>query len=277
MKQFKLLDTLTKDGYYLTQGYGLNRATYSKYGLLYHEGIDIGNRNKKIKVRTPVDGIIIQDWDTPKGNYGNYVVIWDDAQSCAIWICHLDENYVDYGQRVKAGDVIGEMGDTGNVTGEHIHMNFVQTNDRGVRLYRSEASNFGFLDPQHPLDPNPPKLPPGVPPYKIEWVESVIIDEPGEGEETMSKLLDFLSRQNEDDAIRDLAVLLGATDGKLDWGDQSPNRGGDLGAARRRIDELESSQQPISGDAPVIEGWENNGLQVRVNDKTWNYKKRIDV
>lgn len=169
MAEFRLKDYLRRDGFYLTQGYGVNAANYSKYGLLYHEGIDLGNTNKTAEIRALHNGIVVQDWDEPKGNYGSYVVIWDDAQKCATWYCHLSANYVDYGQRVKAGDVIGRMGTTGNVTGPHLHLNFVLTNAAGARLYNAASSNLGLLDPQHPLDPNPPKFPPGVPAYTVKW------------------------------------------------------------------------------------------------------------
>lgn len=169
-KQFILVDTFTQDGYYLTQGYGVNANLYSKYGLLCHEGIDLGHVDKIHAIRTPVDGIVIQDWDEPKGNYGDYVVIWDDEQKCAVWICHMSKNIVSYGQRVSAGEIIGYMGATGNVTGSHIHLNFVQTDDVGNRLYKAKSTNYGFLDPQHPLDPNPPKYPPGVQAYSVNWI-----------------------------------------------------------------------------------------------------------
>lgn len=170
MKTYILYEGFTPEGFYLTQGYGVNPGTYSQYGLLWHEGVDMGDKaDPKPKVRAAHDGIVIQDFDTPKGNYGEYVVIWDDKQLCATWYCHLEENFVSQGQRVKAGDTIGIMGATGNVTGKHLHFNFVLTDASGTRLHNTKAKNFGFLDPQVPFDPNPPKFPPGVEKYKVEW------------------------------------------------------------------------------------------------------------
>lgn len=179
MKEYTLLDVFTPEGFYVTQGYGLNPATYSKYGLLWHEGLDLGDRNDPSpKVRAAHDGIVVRDVDTPKDNYGDYIVIWDDKQQCATWYCHLKENYVSVGQRVKAGDLIGIMGSTGNVTGKHLHFNFVLTDANGNRLHKYKTRNLGFLDPQFPDDPNPPKYPPSVPEYKVNWVEKIIEDMP---------------------------------------------------------------------------------------------------
>lgn len=166
----KLYDYLSKDGFYLTQGYGINASTYKQYGLLYHEGIDLGHANKTQEIKALHQGIVVQDWDEPKGNYGDHLVIWDDEQKCATWYCHLSENSVSIGDRVKPGQVIGKMGKTGNVTGPHLHLNFVLTDAKGNRLYNTKESNLGFLDPQFPQDPNPPKFPQGVPQYGVEWI-----------------------------------------------------------------------------------------------------------
>src|SRR3990167_8374376 len=100
MKTFKLLDVFTEDGFYLTQSYGVNADYYKQFGLLWHEGIDFGHSNKKVVVRSPLNGIIIQDWDITKDNYGNHCVIWDSEQKCAVWINHLDWNKVTYGDKV---------------------------------------------------------------------------------------------------------------------------------------------------------------------------------
>lgn len=167
MRKIILYDYLSTEGFYLTQKYGTNKYfDYTKFGLLWHEGEDYGDRNDPAPiVRALHDGVVVRDTDTPKDNYGNYVVIWDDKQQCATWYCHLARNSVSVGQRVKAGDQIGIMGSTGNVSGKHLHLNFVLTDSEGVRQYRTKASNLGFLDPHSKV------LPPNVPQYEVIWLK----------------------------------------------------------------------------------------------------------
>lgn len=167
MREIILYDYLSIEGFYLTQEYGTNKyLDYRKYGLLWHEGEDYGDRNDpKPIVRSLHDGIVVRDVDTPKDNYGDYVVIWDDKQNCATWYCHLASNSVSIGQRVKAGDIIGIMGSTGNVTAKHLHLNLVLTDSNGVRLYKNKTQNLGFLDPHGKV------FPPNVPQYKVTWLK----------------------------------------------------------------------------------------------------------
>lgn len=167
MKTIYLYDYLSSEGFYLTQKYGTNEYhNYTQYGLLWHEGEDYGDRTDSApKVRAVHDGVVVQDFDTIKGNYGKYVVVWDDVQMCATWYCHLESNVVKLGQRVKAGDLIGTMGATGNVTAKHLHLNFVLTDTQGKRLYNEKASNYGYLDPKAKV------FPPGVPQYKVVWLK----------------------------------------------------------------------------------------------------------
>lgn len=174
MKTFILEDYFTKLGFFLTQSYGVNAAYYAQFNLLFHEGCDFGNNDKKVIIKSPLSGIVILDDDDGRGNYGNNVKIWDDKQLCAIQISHMDFNKVSQGQRIKAGDDIGEMGATGNSTGEHVHFNFFITDANGNRLYNMKNQNWGYLDPQHPLDPNPPKKLTGVEDYQVKWIAPII-------------------------------------------------------------------------------------------------------
>jgi murein DD-endopeptidase MepM/ murein hydrolase activator NlpD len=39
-----------------------------------------------------------------------------------VWYCHLEELAVRVGDDVEAGEAIGAVGSTGNVTGPHLHL-----------------------------------------------------------------------------------------------------------------------------------------------------------
>lgn len=54
------------------------------------------------------------------GAYGNWTVIDDGSHEWAY--CHQSRRAVRVGQKVKAGQVIGYVGTSGNVTGPHLHL-----------------------------------------------------------------------------------------------------------------------------------------------------------
>lgn len=194
MKTIILYDFFKSEAFYLTQSYGVNPSYYGQFGLLWHEGVDLGDLqdpNAWVRCITP-KGRVIQDSDNPKsGSYGNYVVVWDYEQKIAIWYCHLEVNYVKLGQELKAGDVIGKMGASGNTSGKHLHFNLVMTDDNGNRRYNARQHNLGFLDPQYPADPRPPVKMAGVEDYIVQWRKATDVTSPisGGGNMEISKEL----------------------------------------------------------------------------------------
>lgn len=206
MKKFILIDTFSIDGYYLTQEYGTNKYfDYTKYGLLYHEGTDLGHTNKSKPVRCVNGGQCLIGKST---SYGNYVIVIDYNQLCATYYCHLNYATVVQGEEVEAGDKIGIMGKTGNSTGEHVHLNFVIVDNSGSRLYNTKTSNYGYLDPQHPLDPNETKYPPGVEEYQIDWVKKKENEMPNLSDEIIGK-----STQR-DELVQEYNLKIGTADKK---------------------------------------------------------------
>jgi hypothetical protein len=177
MKTFKLLDTFLLDGYYVTQNYGARKSYYAQFNLIHgHEGVDFGHGDKLKKARSPIAGTAFVGKDV---NYGDYVVIEDYNQGCAVYLCHFDNIGVTSGQQVKAGYVLGEMGGSGNVTGEHVHFNFVILNESGSNKYRAKQWNWGFLDPRYPRDTNPPLSFAGVEQYAVQWVTQLADQQDG--------------------------------------------------------------------------------------------------
>ena len=57
----------------------------------------------------------------PAGAYGNRVVIRDD-EGTEFYYCHMSAFAVQGGDKVTAGQTIGKVGATGNVTGPHLHL-----------------------------------------------------------------------------------------------------------------------------------------------------------
>lgn len=107
--------------------YGYGRYGYTRGGgKTWHGGQDIVGLDSD-KVRAPFDGTVIRSRIiTDKHNltweWGNYVTI-QRADGVQIILAHLAQRLVQQGQRVKAGQVVGIMGNTGNASGgyKHVH------------------------------------------------------------------------------------------------------------------------------------------------------------
>ena len=108
------------DQYCVRSRYG-NRRTYNS-GALYgfHSGIDYGvcSEAHPFDIYAPADGaIVFTGLKTVRGN----VTIIDHGQGVYSGLYHQAEIFVAVGDHVMAGQLIGKIGNTGRVTGAHLH------------------------------------------------------------------------------------------------------------------------------------------------------------
>lgn len=104
---------LPLSGYHLT-------AEFGDYGLWsnYHTGLDFAAPTGT-PIRAVANGVITSvGYD---GAYGNKTVLTLD-DGTEVWFCHQTSTTVSDGDEVRAGDQIGFVGSTGNVTGPHLHL-----------------------------------------------------------------------------------------------------------------------------------------------------------
>jgi len=92
-----------------------------------HKGIDI-RADEGALVRAVNDGIVAYSDNGIRG-YGNAVLLVH-ADSTSSLYAHQRANYVFAGQRVKRGQVIGEVGLTGLTWGPHLHFEWRRANGR---------------------------------------------------------------------------------------------------------------------------------------------------
>ena len=96
--------------------FGASRSS----GRREHQGIDIFAPRGTPAVAA-ADGWISST--SPNTLGGNVVWLWDPARGHTLYYAHLDRHAVSAGQRVRKGDVVGFIGNTGNArtTAPHLH------------------------------------------------------------------------------------------------------------------------------------------------------------
>jgi murein DD-endopeptidase MepM/ murein hydrolase activator NlpD len=123
----------------LTQGYG--NTGFTSLGYNYHNGLDIAAPAGR-QIYAVYDGTV-EDTGTGQGAYGNWVSIRHTVtggRQLITLYAHMSSFKVKNGQAVKAGDLVGFEGNTGNTTrllygphrGYHLHFTVFDAEGYGV-------------------------------------------------------------------------------------------------------------------------------------------------
>lgn len=94
---------------------------YGKRGRRYHWGIDIP-APRGTPIRAAADGLIVISANGMRGysGYGRIVLI-DHGSGMRTLYAHTSSNDVRAGECIRAGEILGRVGATGNATGNHLH------------------------------------------------------------------------------------------------------------------------------------------------------------
>ena len=92
----------------------------------FHSGIDLGIP-EGVKAPAAADGTVsFAGW---ADGYGNYIVV-EMADGTSFAYGHLDDIWVNVGDIVKKGDIVGLVGNTGVSTGPHMHIEHIVNGER---------------------------------------------------------------------------------------------------------------------------------------------------
>ena len=112
----------------------LNHMYASPHGYASHRGIDIIYTTGNSDIFSVADGIVTQTQNgcyvgnsSCGGGWGNHVIIKHNNGYHTVY-AHLTNATVSRGQSVKGGQKIGNMGNTGNSTGKHLHLEVLASN-----------------------------------------------------------------------------------------------------------------------------------------------------
>ena len=92
-----------------------------------HTGLDIAC-SSGTNIKVVAEGKVV--FAEMNGAYGNLIKV-DHGNNVQTWYAHCSKIIAKVGQKVKAGDVIGKVGSTGNSTGPHLHLE-IRINDTAV-------------------------------------------------------------------------------------------------------------------------------------------------
>lgn len=84
----------------------------------FHNGVDIAD-TLGTPIRSAMGGTVLESG--PASGFGLWVRVMQDDGTTAVY-GHIDEYYVQAGDRVNAGDVIAAVGNRGFSTGPHLHL-----------------------------------------------------------------------------------------------------------------------------------------------------------
>jgi murein DD-endopeptidase MepM/ murein hydrolase activator NlpD len=119
-------------GYWLSSGFGWRRSPFTG-AKEFHNGLDICGR-KGTPIIAPADGVVYR-----KGKHrylGKYIRI-KHGRGVNTTYGHLAGYNVEKGQKVKRGEVIAFMGNSGRSTGTHLHYS--------VRVKKKYVNPFHYI------------------------------------------------------------------------------------------------------------------------------------
>jgi murein DD-endopeptidase MepM/ murein hydrolase activator NlpD len=118
-KQQNLLSsipTISPVNGWITSGYGYRSSPFTGEKTL-HKGVDVASP-VGTPVYAPADGVVIFTGD--KSGFGNFIMI-AHGYGVVSRYGHNAQNLVQSGQKVRRGDQIATVGESGRTTGPHLH------------------------------------------------------------------------------------------------------------------------------------------------------------
>ena len=119
---------------YVTSGFGVRKNPFDKKEKDFHTGMDIANE-KGTFIKAAFDGTVAETGYTDIA--GNYIKIQSE-NDIQTFYGHTQFIFVTKGENVLQGQTIATLGDTGLVTGPHLHFELLHKGYRVNPVYAVE-------------------------------------------------------------------------------------------------------------------------------------------
>lgn len=119
------------EDFWIGDGWGADR------GSRKHAGIDLGGKRGS-SIFAIEDGVIDR---TKRQDNGALQIVMKGESGAKFYYGHMDKVLIKGGQRVKAGDVIGTMGDSGSPGAVHLHFEFWRSGGESDAIDPAELIN----------------------------------------------------------------------------------------------------------------------------------------
>ena len=133
-------------GYILTSPFGMRYHPVDKVNRM-HNGVDVvatadGKTGQVAKIKAHTGGVV--DGVGFDKDAGNFVRIRVDLDTIMVYYHLRDKSSLTAGEVVQTGQIIGTMGNTGTVTGKHLHF--------GIKHKGQWIDPAPYLDADYPVD-----------------------------------------------------------------------------------------------------------------------------
>ena len=125
---YRYFISLVDDSYSYVTGDWCERGTG---GGSPHYGIDVA-ANLGVKILSPTDGVAVLESNR---SAGRMVGVVNDGK--VIFFAHMGKRFVNTGDSIKKGDIVGTVGMSGRTSGPHVHISY------GIKTLSSGGVNFG--------------------------------------------------------------------------------------------------------------------------------------